>query len=73
MISTSYFYFWNELSLIAQQWAQYANIKLVFENDPDAEIRISCQPGGSWSRLGTDALSGSKNEPTINTVRITKN
>lgn len=56
----------TKIAAIAQQWTQYANIKLVFGNDPDAEIRISCRPGGSWSRLGTDALSGSKNEPTMN-------
>lgn len=51
---------------IAKQWTQYANIKLVFGNDPEAEIRISLQPGGSWSYLGTDALTIAKNQPTMN-------
>jgi hypothetical protein len=56
----------TKIAAIAQQWTQYANIKLVFGNDPDAEIRISLQPGGSWSFLGTDALTISKNQPTMN-------
>ncbi len=51
---------------IAKQWTQYANIKLNFGNDPDAEIRISCQPGGSWSYLGTDALTIAKDKSTMN-------
>ncbi|BAY99803.1 hypothetical protein NIES37_37860 [Tolypothrix tenuis PCC 7101] len=55
-----------KIQAIAIQWTQYANLKLVFGNDPDAEIRISCQPGGSWSYLGTDALTRAKNEPTMN-------
>jgi serralysin len=55
-----------KIAAIAKQWTQYANIKLVFGNEPDAEIRISCQPGGSWSYLGTDALNIAKSEPTMN-------
>ncbi|GAB1544758.1 hypothetical protein NUACC21_74340 [Scytonema sp. NUACC21] len=56
----------TKIAAIAQQWTQYANIKLVFGNDPDAEIRISLQPGGSWSYLGTDALNIPKNQATMN-------
>ncbi|MUG91313.1 Tolloid-like protein 1 [Scytonema sp. UIC 10036] len=56
----------TKIAAIAQQWTQYANIKLVFGNDPNAEIRISLQPGGSWSFLGTDALTIAKNQPTMN-------
>jgi hypothetical protein len=40
----------------ANQWSKYANITFAFDNDPDAEIRISFQESGSWSALGTDAL-----------------
>lgn len=40
----------------ANQWSEYANITFAFDNDPDAEIRISFQESGSWSALGTDAL-----------------
>ena len=41
----------------AQQWSQFANIRLDFVSGPDAEVRISFQPGdGSWSYIGTDTL-----------------
>ena len=50
----------------AQEWTKYANIKFVFNNDPNAEIRISFRHSGSWSYLGTDALTIAKNQPTMN-------
>jgi hypothetical protein len=50
----------------AHQWSDYADIKLVFGSNPNAEIRISFQHSGSWSYLGTDALSIPKHEPTMN-------
>lgn len=56
----------QKIAAIAQQWTQYGNIKFAFGSDPDAEIRISCQPGGSWSYLGTDALTIPKDQPTMN-------
>lgn len=41
----------------AHIWEKYARIKLVFGNDPDAEIRISfVADPGSWSAVGTDCL-----------------
>jgi hypothetical protein len=40
----------------ARQWSDYANISFDFGEHPDAEIRISFNPGGSWSAVGTDAL-----------------
>ena len=52
---------------IAHTWEQYANLKLVFGTDPDAEIRISfTHDPGSWSYLGTDALAIPKDQPTMN-------
>ena len=52
---------------VAHIWEQYANIKLVFGDDPDAEIRISfIADPGSWSYLGTDSLTRPKSEPTMN-------
>ena len=52
---------------VAHTWEQFANIKLVFGNDPNAEIRISfTHDPGSWSYLGTDALSIPKSQPTMN-------
>ncbi|MFH7027557.1 MAG: M12 family metallopeptidase [Heteroscytonema crispum UTEX LB 1556] len=57
----------QKIEKVAQQWSQYGNIKFLFGNDPNAEIRISCQQGGgSWSYIGTDALSIPKNQPTMN-------
>ncbi len=51
----------------AHQWEQFANIKLRFVNDPGAEIRVAFQPGaGSWSYIGTDALSIPQGQPTMN-------
>ena len=50
----------------AHQWEEYANIKFIFGNDPDAEIRISFNEKGSWSYIGTDCLSIPKDQPTMN-------
>ncbi|WP_235676403.1 M12 family metallopeptidase [Bacillus mycoides] len=51
----------------AHEWEKYANIKFIFGNDPDAEIRISFKHDhGSWSYIGTDCLSIPKTEPTMN-------
>jgi hypothetical protein len=48
-------------------WETYANIRFLFGNDPDAEIRISfVHDPGSWSYLGTDALVMPKDQPTVN-------
>ncbi len=50
----------------AQQWSEVANIRFEFDNSPDAEIRIGfLRGGGSWSYIGTDALSIAKNQPTM--------
>jgi serralysin len=56
----------QKIEAVAHQWSQFINIRFAFGNDPDAEIRISCQRGGSWSYLGTDALGIAKNQPTMN-------
>jgi serralysin len=57
----------QKIEYYAKQWEQYANIKLEFGSDPNAEIRISLRLGeGSWSYLGTDALTIDKDQPTMN-------
>ncbi len=56
----------EKLQPYAHLWSNFCNIKFVFDNAPDAEIRISFQHRGSWSYLGTDALSIPQNEPTMN-------
>jgi hypothetical protein len=54
----------------AKIWEQYANAKLNFVADGDAEIRVSFfADAGSWSAIGTDALVESyfpKYQPTMN-------
>jgi hypothetical protein len=51
-------------------WEDYANIKISFGSDPEAEIRISFQAdSGSWSAVGTDCLITDyfpQNQPTMN-------
>jgi hypothetical protein len=56
----------QRLQPFAQQWEQHANIKFEFGTDPKAEIRISFKQAGSWSYLGTDALSIAPTQPTMN-------
>ena len=54
----------------AHLWEKYANIKIVFGEDADAEVRISFQADDcSWSALGQDCLNASyfpKYQPTMN-------
>jgi len=54
----------------AQIWGDYANIKIAFGSDANAEIRISFSADpGSWSAVGTDCLVSSyfpKYQPTMN-------
>lgn len=56
----------QKIEAVAHQWSQYANIRFEFGNDPNAEIRISCRTGGSWSYLGKDALGVAQEQPTMN-------
>jgi len=54
----------------AHMWEEFANIKLAFGNDKDAEIRISFAfDEGSWSAVGTECLVAAyfpKHQPTMN-------
>ena len=57
----------DTIEFYAHEWEQFVNVKFLFGDDPNAEIRISCTLGdGSWSYLGTDALVIAKNRPTMN-------
>ncbi|MCW5623470.1 MAG: pre-peptidase C-terminal domain-containing protein [Burkholderiales bacterium] len=48
-------------------WEAVANLKFVFDDAPDAEIRIAFDPNdGAWSYLGTDCRSIPLDEPTMN-------
>ena len=56
----------EKVAKVAQEWSQYANIHFVFDNAPNAEIRISFSQPGSWSYIGTDALLIPQAQPTMN-------
>ncbi len=62
----------TRLQPFAHIWSQYADIKFTFGNDPAAEIRISFLQPGSWSYIGTDALTIPKDQPTMNYGWLTK-
>ncbi|GHO73944.1 hypothetical protein KSD_17150 [Ktedonobacter sp. SOSP1-85] len=65
----------QKVATYAQRWSQYANVTFLFDNHPEAEIRITFQPGkiGTWSYIGTDALIIPKSEPTMNYSWLTLN
>ncbi|HEY7028068.1 MAG TPA: M12 family metallopeptidase [Gemmatimonadales bacterium] len=51
----------------AAWWTQVANLKIEFDNAPNAEIRVSFDPGdGAWSYIGTENRSIPLNEATMN-------
>lgn len=51
----------------AEWWTQHANLTFVFDNAPDAAIRITFDSSdGAWSYIGTDASSIPTNQPTMN-------
>ncbi len=60
----------KKVQQFARQWEQFANIKMKFIKNGDADVRISFQADpGSWSAVGTDALVQSffpKFQPTMN-------
>lgn len=50
----------------AKAWETYANIKFEFIDGSDGDIRIGLKKGGSWSKVGTDALNYPEDEQTMN-------
>lgn len=50
----------------APQWTQHANLEFVFDDLPNAQIRIAFNDDGAWSYIGTDALGIPSNQPTLN-------
>ena len=59
----------KRVEAIAHEWEQFANLKLKFGNDANAEVRIAFKSGqGSWSAVGTDCLVTeyfAASEPTL--------
>ena len=63
---------WERIAFYANQWVQYANINFLFDNRTDAKIRITFrQRIGTWSYIGTDALSIPHDQPTMNYDNLT--
>lgn len=60
----------SQQALVRQQaawWTQVANLKLEFNNAPNAEIRISFDPAdGAWSWIGTECKSIPLDDATMN-------
>jgi Bacterial pre-peptidase C-terminal domain len=60
----------QKIQQFAEQWKSHANLKLNFVSDGNAEIRIGIKwdgDSGSWSYVGTDALSiTDQRKPTMN-------
>lgn len=50
----------------SRQWLQHVNLKFDFVDGSNGDIRISTEPGGSWSYIGTDATLIPANEATMN-------
>lgn len=64
----------RKVAQYAQEWSQHANIRFAFDNDRDAEIRISFQQAGSWSLIGNDARDRrvAPDQPTMNYGWLTR-
>jgi serralysin len=51
---------------VARQWLVHVNLRFEFISGADGEIRITTDPGGSWSYIGTDALLVKPGQATMN-------
>jgi hypothetical protein len=56
----------EKVKLYAKQWCDFANIGLDFVTSGEAEIRIAFKDDGSWSYMGTDALTIAPQAATMN-------
>ena len=55
-----------KIKIYAAKWLEHANLKFSWVAK-DGDIRISCKVGdGSWSYIGTDALTIAKSKATMN-------
>lgn len=50
----------------APQWTEHANLNFVFNDSPNADIRIAFANDGAWSYIGTDAKGIHVSQPTMN-------
>ena len=58
----------DRIARLARQWTAHAHLRFVFDNAPDATLRIAFERGASWSYVGTDALDPTlgPDDPTMN-------
>jgi hypothetical protein len=50
-----------------QWWTQHANLQIVFDDAPGAQIRVAFDStDGAWSYVGTDCMSIPRDQPTMN-------
>jgi len=56
----------DKVFAIAREWTKYANVSFVRAEAKDAEVRVSFEPTGEWSYLGTESLSIAAGEATAN-------
>jgi hypothetical protein len=50
----------------AATWMKYANIRFKQVTSGPAEVRVTFEPGGSWSYIGTQILAIPGDQPTMN-------
>ena len=56
----------EEVARVAAEWEKHINLKLNFNDAPDAEIRIAFENDGAWSYVGTDNLDIPRHAATMN-------
>jgi len=57
----------NIVQKFAPEWSQVANIRFLFVEKGETDLRVSFTPGlGTWSLIGTDASRMPQYKPTIN-------
>ena len=57
----------NRVQKYAQEWSEVANIRFLFVEKGETDLRVSFTPGlGTWSLIGTDASRMPQYKPTIN-------
>ncbi|KAB8067057.1 Metalloprotease [Aspergillus leporis] len=57
----------EKVRFFAQQWERHARIDFIFDDSPNAEIRVDFVPhAGSWSYLGRHNLQIPADQPTMN-------
>ena len=56
----------KKVEMIAHGWEDHANVRFVFDDRADAQIRITFKDDGSWSYIGKDATQIPARNATMN-------